>query len=190
MNLKIKVLRVPDVTAIQKRMLAEIADVWEKWVGRYPEKVLKGRVNDWKDPPDFYHKISVKPGKWYYRQYHHSGSSGGQKYGWVKDGTGLHGSRHAAYPIYPVSASVLRFGTPHSPKTLAPGQSRPSGPRQIVFTKKVDQPGMTHPGIEPRNETKGFPVWVRREYIENTRKRHSLLHITHLAGRRALQRRR
>ena len=189
MNLKFKAIKVPDVGAIQKQMLSELADVWEKWATKYPEKELLGTVANWQDAPTFYHKVEVKPGKWYYGQYHRSSTSGGQKYDWIRNGTGLWGPRHAAYPIYPTNAKVLRFTTPHSPKTLAPGQSRPGGPRQVVFTTRVDKPGMTHPGIKPRNEAKGFPVYVRREFLENTSKASSLLRITRAAGRRAFQRR-
>jgi len=190
MGFKFKVVKAPDTRAIHAALLAGIEDVWIKWIAKYPEGTLKKTVNNWRDPPEFYHKVSVKPGKWYYGQYHRGRTTGGQKYNWVRNGTGLHGPRHAAYPIFPVSGKVLRFTTPHAPKSLAPGQSMPSGPRQTVFTTKVNRPGMTHPGIEPRNESKGFPVWVRREFIENTSRVSSFLRITRAAGRRALQRRR
>jgi len=190
MSVKIKAVRAPDIYAIQKRMLAAIGQAWEDWGTRVSEKSMKIAVSQWTEKPDYYHKSAVKPGRWTYRQYHRSQTVGGQRYNWVRNGTGLHGARHMAYPIYPKTpGGVLRFGTPHSPKSLAPGQSRPSGPRTVVFTTKVDRPGVTHPGIKPRNATKNFPHWVRDRYVKNTRRALSLLRVTQAAARRSFRRR-
>ena len=189
MSVKIKVVRAPDIYAIQKRMIADIGQAWEDWGSRVSEKSMKIAVSQWTEKPDYYHKSDVKPGKWYYRQYHRSQTVGGQRYNWVRNGTGLHGPQHAAYPIYPSPGKTLRFMSPHSPKSLAPGQSRPSGPRTVVFTTKVDRPGVTHPGIKPRNATQNFPHWVRDHYVKDTRSALSLLRVTQAAARRSFRRR-
>lgn len=188
MNLKIKVVKAPDIYAIQRRMLDKIADAWDKWGKQVIEKELGMGVNNWRDRPGFYHAVSVKPGKWMYAQLHQASTEGGKHYNWVRLGTGLHGPRRAAYPIYPKTpGGVLRFTTPHSPKTRAPRQAIAGGPTQVVFTTRVDKPGQTHPGIEPRNEAKHFPGWVFKEYVKATGRGFSLLNVTHVAARSAFK---
>ena len=184
MKLTIKAIRVPDVYDIQKRMLASIEKEWGKWVAKHPEKELESTVANWDNRPEFYHKVDVRPGKWYYGQYHRAKTTAGEIYNWVRNGTGLYGPRHAAYTITPVGANILAFSTPHAPKTLAPGQSMPSGPRSRVFTNRV-----THPGIEPRNDARGFPGWVVDHYVKSTRGPNTMLPVLYDAGRDALRRR-
>ena len=187
MRLEIDVVKTPDIRAIQQRFYAAISREMEE-IGKDTEGRLGKRVRNWTEKPTFYWRSLVTPGaKWLFEMRHKSGTEGGKRYNWVRLGTGLHGPKRAAYPIYPVNARVLRFTTPHSPKTLAPGQSRPGGPKTVVFTTKVDKPGMTHPGIKPRNDTPGFPGNIRTEYFVNTVRPNSFFQRIRRAGRRGLR---
>lgn len=187
MGLRIEVVKKPSGKAIYEAMLRSVQAEWHK-MDRDTDKELNRPVSDWRPPPEYYAQISVRPGKWRYGKYHRSQKVGGQRYNWVRLGTGLHGPKRQAYAIFPKQAGVLRFTTPHSPKTLAPGQSMPSGPKTTVFTMKVNQPGQTHPGIKPRNDTKGFPGEVYNRLFRNTQRNNSFLQRTRKACLKSFRR--
>ena len=87
------------------------------------------------------------------------------------EGTGLHGPKHRAYPIYPKKpGGVLVFPSKYRPRTKPGAGGQYKGPGKgygpIVFTKKVDKPGVTHPGMKPRPFPKVIARWARPKFTK------------------------
>lgn len=173
MHIVITVAQVPDVAAIQRNMLGEIDKEFHQMADE-GIVFLNRKIADWQNKTTLRKKVDVEPGKWQYQILHDSASKAGQIFDWVNGGTGLDGPRQSTYPIVPRNAPALSFTVPHSPKTLAPGQSVPSGPKTAVRTLHVD-----HPGIKKRDFTGGLKENVKKEIVPRTYK----------AARRGLQKR-
>jgi len=85
----------------------------------------------------------------------------GEVFWWVNDGTGLWGPKHKSYEIWAgiytgkSDKKALAFSSAFSPKTN-PGSTKSGGGSRgpvNVFVAYVDKPGVSHPGIKPRDFT-------------------------------------
>lgn len=152
--IKIKIVKRPDTDAIHRKMVAAVAREYAA-MGRETKDQLEEPVNDWQVGPSIYYQVGVDTHRWRLGMYHRSRMTGGMRYNWVRLGTRPH-------PIRAVRATTLRFRMPHSPRTLAPGQTRPTGTPRTVYAPEV-----MHPGIQPRNEARNFPGYVYRHWFKN-----------------------
>lgn len=171
-GLKITVQVNLDVRKLQASMLGEIDKLFnveaDNGIAFYNNK-----IKTWVNKTTFRKLVAVRPGRWSFSILHTSQTKQGKIFDWVDKGTGSFAGG-TAYPINPKNAPLLRFTAPHSPKTLAPGQSVPSGQKTTVFTKQV-----MHPGIKPRGFTKELMSIYEKSLVDKT----------HKAARKGLQRR-
>lgn len=182
MRLQLKVVRRPNTDAIHKILVDAIAKTYDG-IGKTTERSLREPVDNWRVGPSFYYKVDVDEKRWKFSMFHRSQTDGGARYDWVRKGTGLYGPKGSKYPIRPVKASVLRFRVPSRPKTFAPGQTpTTAGPGGIIFTGEVN-----HPGIKPRNKTKGFPAWVYKTRFKDKSNIAGFFQRTKRAGKAALR---
>lgn len=143
--MKVKVIKMPDVKRIRQLFLEEISEELTA-IGKRYQATLSGFITDWDNRTRFRYETTVQ-GQWRVSIFHNSQSKEGKIFDWVNNGTGEQAGG-SKYPIRPHGDYPLRFIAPHSPKTLAPGQSPPSGVSETVFTYQV-----MHPGIKPRKFT-------------------------------------
>lgn len=135
-----------------------VRDAYKK-LGNTMIKELLEDVSEWSIPPMFFKTVNVGTKRWFISVNYRTDEYIGKIYRWVDRGTGSRGGGKP-YDIYPVHAEALAFTVPHSPKTLAPGQSMPSGEPHDVVVQAV----LGHPGIHPRNFTKR----LREKYKSRT----------------------
>jgi hypothetical protein len=172
--IKLKIVKRPDTDAIHRKLIAAVAREYAG-IGRDEKARLEEPVTDWQVGPSIYYKISVNMTRWRLSMYHRSRTTGGQRYNWVRLGTRPH-------VIRPVRATRLRFRVPHAPRTLAPTQRMPSGQVRTVYANVAN-----HPGIRPRNRTRGFPRYEYEKYYANISRADSFYKRTARAGRVALR---
>jgi hypothetical protein len=156
-----------DPKRLHQNMLASIAQEFGALADE-GIKFLEKKIKDWVNKTKFRKEVSVKSGKWRFSILHNASTKEGKIFDYVNLGT------PGPYPIVAKNAPKLAFTVPNMPKTLAPGQTRVTGPKMSVFKDAV-----IHPGIKARE----WDIELKEIYAAN------IVPRTRLAARRGLARR-
>jgi hypothetical protein len=138
--------KAPNWSQIPRNVKRAMKGPVRRRLPEYPRDI----TGDWDHNPDF--SADYKQGSNQVSVQSEPKGPNRQIWIWMVEGTGLHGPKHKAYPIYPKRAKVLAFPSVYTPRTTpaggVKGPGKSSGP--TIFAAKVDRPGVTHPGMEKR----------------------------------------
>jgi hypothetical protein len=138
--------KAPNWSDIPRNVKRAMKGPVKRRLPEYPKDVTSG----WDHNPEFSTNYVQKPNRVSVQS--EPKGPNRQIWVWMVEGTGLHGPKHKAYPIYPKRAKVLAFPSTYTPHTTpsggVKGPGKSSGP--TIFTAKVDKKGVTHPGMEKR----------------------------------------